>query len=189
MTGDQKYEITTTYNSLNDANAATVRERFLAISGNKYYGNVTVAAGSGFKSSAFATSGNKKTFDASKGKLVTKTFTMTPDEYGFSDKKDVKTGSYQIDRTPANTVTIKTKDNANYGQQVKREDFGDAYNPEVNGAEYLSTLTGAAFDISFANQRTSHFVMDDMDYASPNTYICLNRQKVIRKPKFTGGIS
>ena len=34
---------------------------------------------------------------------------MTPDEYGFSDKKDVKTGSYQIDRTPANTVTIKTK--------------------------------------------------------------------------------
>lgn len=45
MTGDQKYEITTTYNSLNDANAATVRERFLAISGNKYYGNVTVAAG------------------------------------------------------------------------------------------------------------------------------------------------
>lgn len=61
MTGDQKYEITTTYNSLNDANAATVRERFLAISGNKYYGNVTVAAGSGFKSSAFATSGNKKT--------------------------------------------------------------------------------------------------------------------------------
>lgn len=175
MTGDQKYEITTTYNSLNDANAATVRERFLAISGNKYYGNVTVAAGSGFKSSAFATSGNKKTFDATKGKLVTKTFTMTPDEYGFSDKKDVKTGSYQIDRTPANTVTIKTKDNANYGQQVKREDFGDAYNPEANGAEYLSTLAGAAFDISFANQRTSHFVMDDIDYASPNTYICLKQ--------------
>ena len=100
---------------------------------------------------------------------------MTPDEYGFSDKKDVKTGSYQIDRTPANTVTIKTKDNTNYGQQVKREDFGDAYNPEANGAEYLSTLTGAAFDISFANQRTSHFVMDDMDYASPNTYICLKQ--------------
>ena len=45
MTGDQKYEITTTYNSLNDANAATVRERFLAISGNKYYGNVTLQQG------------------------------------------------------------------------------------------------------------------------------------------------
>lgn len=171
--GDQKYEITTTYNSLNDANAATVRERFLAISGNKYYGNVTVAAGTGFKSSAFATNGNKKTFDASKGKLVTKTFTMTPDEYGFSDKKDVKTGSYQVDDTPANTMVIRTKDNANYGQQVKREDFGDAYNPEANGAEYLSSLAGAEFEIIFANQRTGDFVMDDIDCASPNTSISL----------------
>lgn len=70
-------------------------------------------------------------------------------------------------------MTIKTKDNANYGQQVKREDFGDAYNPEVNGAEYLSTLTGAAFDISFANQRTSHFVMDDMDYVCIAEYLYL----------------
>lgn len=163
-----------TINALGASGMEVQRDRFLAIAGDCYYGTLSVMMGTGLLS-AFTTKGSKQTFDATKGMVADKTFVMTPDVYGFSDKKDVTAGEYALDTTPANVITITAGTKKGYGQQVYRDQIGSDYNPEKDGAEYLSSLAGAAFNINLSNQRTNTFVTKDIDYESENTYVVLKK--------------
>lgn len=163
-----------TINALDASGMEVQRDRFLAIAGDCYYGTLSVMMGTGLLS-AFTTKGSKQTFDATKGMVADKTFVMTPDVYGFSDKKDVTAGEYALDTTPANTISITAGTKKGYGQQVYRDQIGSDYNPEKDGAEYLSSLAGAAFNINLSNQRTNTFVTKDIDYESENTYVVLKK--------------
>lgn len=163
------YTITKEFN-INQQSDKKYRDRFLAISGNMYYGKVRVLAGTGFKASAFSENGNIINFDSSKGSLISDEFTMMPDEYGLSKLKDVSANDFITYDGDTNKIDINPKDN--YGKQVNKEDYIN-YNPEDNKAEYLSSLEGAGFDIKISNIRTKDFSTENINYSSKNSYIRL----------------
>lgn len=151
----------------NDARGA----RLMAIASDNYYGEVNVIAGTGFVGSAFSNWDNYGfKFDASKGSLITDSFTMITDTYALSDKLPID-NIYTIGITEGNPISVKLTPQGNYG--VQSDTSVDGYNPEDNGAEYLSGIGGAKFKLNISNSATDIYALHCIDFSSKDTYLRL----------------
>ena len=146
-------------------------KRFMAIASDNYYGKVNVIAGTGFIDGAcqnwMATSCS---FDANQGSWIEKSFVMISDSYALSDKLEIN-DYYTFDVKKDNPIAITVTPQEDYG--VQSDTSIEGYNPDDNGAEYLSSIGGAKFTINITNAATDTYASKCINFDSKDTYLKL----------------
>ena len=149
------------------------KARLMAIASDNYYGKVNVIAGIGFMGNAFSYDDweyRTFKFDASKGSLINESFLMITDTYALSDKRPIDSISIWYDPT-SNQISASVTPQGNYG--VQTDTSVDGYNPDDNGAEYLSSIGGAKFKINMTNAATDDYALKCINFNSKDTYLKL----------------